>query len=220
MFSMRRLTLAAVASFGFALTGWSQGMMMRPPDLPGKFNPVVGSGAAYQMTGKDGQTHNWEVAVVGKESVDGQECYWVEMRINSEHGKMVVKELKVYSASGAATKRRIIQMAGQPPMEVPADMGMMGGGPAAEAGHAPGELGQLVGSESVTVPAGTFPCEHYRGTRDGKTTDVWLSSKVTPFGMIKMTGPDSSGVLQKVLDNQKSQIQGEPQKMQFPGMPR
>jgi hypothetical protein len=37
--------------------------------------------------------------------------------------------------------------------------------------------------------------------------------------MAKMTGPDMTMVLKKVLSNESSHIKGEPQKMQMPEMP-
>jgi hypothetical protein len=76
------------------------------------------------------------------------------------------------------------------------------------------------GSAGVTVPAGTSQCQHFRSTEKGKTTDVWVSAKVAPYGLVKMSGPETSMVLERVLENEKSQIQGEPQKMSFPGMPK
>ena len=35
-----------------------------------------------------------------------------------------------------------------------------------------------VGTETITVPAGTFSCDHYRN--DTKNSDVWVSDKVSP----------------------------------------
>src|SRR4029077_10114916 len=47
-----------------------------------------------------------------------------------------------------------------------------------------------LGSESVTTPAGTFSCEHYRA-KDG-SGDSWVSDKVTPFGLVKSVDKDGS----------------------------
>ena len=71
--------------------------------------------------------------------------------------------------------------------------------------------GELVGTESVTVPAGTFTAEHFRSNNDGKVSDVWASTKVAPYGLVKMTSADTTMVLKKVLDHETSQITGEPQ---------
>jgi hypothetical protein len=49
--------------------------------------------------------------------------------------------------------------------------------------------GQLVGAESITVPAGTFQCKHFRNklTPDASSPvlDVWVSDAVTPTGLVK-----------------------------------
>ena len=81
------------------------------------------------------------------------------------------------------------------------------------------DYGELVGTESVTVPAGTFVCQHYRKQEKSGTVDYWLSDQVTPYAMAKMTGPDVTMVLKKTLTNETSHIKGEPQKMQMPEMP-
>jgi hypothetical protein len=49
--------------------------------------------------------------------------------------------------------------------------------------------GQLVGAESITVPAGTFACKHYRSKlapdASSPVLDVWVSDAVTPTGLVK-----------------------------------
>ena len=215
---IRSFTITLSALLGLAAISWSQGMM-RPPEMPGQFNPVVGSGGEYQITSK-GQTVNWAYAVVGKETVNGQDGYWLEMRSDSPRGKMVMKQLIVSESGKVQIERMIMQAPGRPPMEMPVGMmSRMGGGPhpPAASGHPQGEL---VGTESVTVPAGTFETEHFRSTTNGKTSDVWVSTKVAPYGLVKMTSADTNMVLVKVLEHETSQITGEPQKMNFPGMPQ
>jgi hypothetical protein len=66
-----------------------------------------------------------------------------------------------------------------------------------------------VGSESITVPAGTFSCEHYRA-KDG-SGDTWVSPKVSPLGVVKHQGKDSTMVLTKVIADAKDKIVGTPQ---------
>jgi hypothetical protein len=73
-----------------------------------------------------------------------------------------------------------------------------------------------VGSESITVPAGTFSCEHYR-MKDG-SGDSWVSNKVAPFGVVKHQGKDSTMVLTKVITGAKDKIIGTPQPFNPMGM--
>lgn len=63
-----------------------------------------------------------------------------------------------------------------------------------------------VGNESVTVPAGTFDTVHWRN--DKKNSDVWVSDKVSPFGMVKEVSADSSMTLLKTLDSYPDKITG------------
>jgi hypothetical protein len=74
-----------------------------------------------------------------------------------------------------------------------------------------------VGTESITVPAGTFSCQHWK--KDQGVGDVWVSDKVSPMGMIKAVNPGDTMVLVKVLSGATDHITGpvtklDPQMMQ------
>jgi hypothetical protein len=190
------------------------------PQIPTPFKPVVGSGAAYQFTGKK-ETANFAYAVVGKEQVEGNEGYWLEIRMNNQKmkGEMVMKELMVMNGSQPEIKRLITQPPGRPPMELPSAMlGMFTSHtPAATGGNEKnGGLGENIGTESITVPAGTFECDHYRMQQEGSSVNLWVSTKVSPYGVVKMVRDDETMVLEKVLSNQTSHIQGAPKQFAMP----
>jgi hypothetical protein len=218
------LLVLALAVVGSA---WAQkggrggmGMMGSLPKMPGLSNPVVGSGAEYQMTAK-GKDMDVAWAIIGKEDVNGSPGIWIETRMQSAEmgGEMVTKMLLVSEGPEAGMKRMIMQQPGQPPMEMSGMlMGMMKTGQPQPSGGKV-DYGELVGTESVTVPAGTFVCQHYRKQEKSGTVDYWVSDQVTPYAMAKMTGPDVTMVLKKTLTNETSHIKGEPQKMQMPQMP-
>jgi hypothetical protein len=65
-----------------------------------------------------------------------------------------------------------------------------------------------VGTETVTVPAGTFSCDHW--TKDDGKGDVWASSKISPMGTVKEVSPGHTMVLVKVLTNVQDHITGTP----------
>jgi hypothetical protein len=180
--------------------------------MMGEFNPVVGAGAKYEVDIK-GEKSTWTYSVVGKESVQGQDGYWLEMRM--EGGKAdgtVMKQLLVKSAGKPEIKRMIMQTPGQAPMEMPMTMmGMMRG---KDKDSSEG-MGEKVGTEPMIVPAGIRLCAHYRKSGP-KASEHWISSSVPPYGVVKMASADMSMVLVKVLANETSQIKGEPLKM--PGM--
>lgn len=198
-------------AFGAALSLDAQmGTRMQGPAMSGIWHPVVGSGGAYEVTGSDGQKHRMEITIVGKEEVEGKTAYWMEMAMGDPRsgGDMYIKYLVTPNENGMTSTRMIMQPPGQQPMEM--DTSMMNRGPS----HAlPSDIQQKaerVGSESVTVPAGTFTCDHYR-MKDG-SADVWISDKVAPWGIVKTQGKDSSMVLTRVITDAKDHITGTPRK--------
>ena len=195
------LTLAATA-------GAQMGMRQRP--MPsGIFNPTVGAGADYDVQPASGAKTSIEYAIVGKESVDGKDGFWMEWTTTAgPMGEMVMKVLIV--PGGGSAQKVIMQMAGRPPMEMPmnSQMGHMNG----SASTTPSDIRSLaedVGTESVTTPAGTFSCEHYR-MKDG-SGDTWVSQKAAPLGIVKHQGKDSSMILTKLVTDAKDKIVGTPQ---------
>lgn len=204
---LRHLGLLAALTLLAALPAAPQ-MMRNMPSLRGVWNPVVGSGAAYQMDGAQMKSE-MEIGVVGKEDVGGKTGYWIEMGMSPNGaGQMYVKNLMVVDGKNTTLSRMIMQMAGQPPMEMPVQMinQNMGGAQSADIR----DQAEHVGTEDVTTPAGTFSCEHYRSAKDG--WDVWLSTKVTPWGLVKSTGNGQTIVLSRVVTNATDHITGTPQK--------
>lgn len=201
--------IALAACLGLTAGGASaqMGMGMRPTMPHGIFNPVVGSGAVYEITNPDGKKSSSEFAIVGKETVNGKDGYWMEYTVNMGSGDMVVKTL-IVPGDASAVSRMIMQMPGRPPMDMTQMAGRMNGS-AQNAATDIRSSAEDVGSESVTVPAGTFTCEHYR-MKDG-SGDTWVSTKVAPFGVVKHQGKDSSMVLMKTVSDAKDKIIGTPQ---------
>jgi hypothetical protein len=73
--------------------------------------------------------------------------------------------------------------------------------------------GKLVGTESVTVPAGKFEAKHYTrkvsmpGAGGETTLDVWMSDKVEPTGLVKMAASNGvEAVLTATGNDAKSQL--------------
>ena len=188
------------------------------PKIPTPFTPVVGSGAQYEVTTRDGKM-TFTYAVVGKEQVGGDDGYWLEIRSEGAmlNGEMVIKELTLKVGTHPEIKRMIMQPPGRPPMEMPSGMlGMMKQHMAQNGNAQKNGMGDKIGTESITVPAGTFDCEHFRRQENGRDVDYWISSKVPPYSLVKMSGPDTSMVLEKVLTGETTHIKGEPQKMDMP----
>jgi hypothetical protein len=223
---MKRVKIAGlivVIVLSLAVSGLSQGMGGRrgshAPQMFGAFKPEVGTGAQYQATTKD-RPMEFAYVIVGKEDVEGSTGYWMEIRTSGGEmgGEMVMKELVVTGGDKPQIKRMIMQSPGRPPMEMPMSMmNMTQRGSGGRTGDT--DPGVKVGSETITVPAGTFDCEHYHKQTQGGPVDFWVSTKVSPYGTVKMISGEMTMVLEKVLSNETSHIKGEPQKMDLQ-MPR
>lgn len=201
------LCLAAGASAQFGV--------QRPPQFRGVWSPVVGSGGAYVSENKEGKTE-MEIAIVGTESAEGKTGHWMEMTVKDKsEGQVVTKFLMVLDAKDVVIKRMIIQAGDQPPMEMP--VGMVGARGKSNESADFRDQAELVGTETITTPAGTFTCQHYRAK--DKSADLWVAEKVGPWGLVKMTSRDGSTTLVRVITNAKSKIRGTPQKFEIPAMP-
>jgi hypothetical protein len=200
-------TVIAAVVFLMALPVGAQ-MGFGPPKIPsGIFNPAVGEGAVYEVQVNGEPKRTMEFAIVGKETVNGKEGYWLEVTMSgTPTGDVVVKTLSVVSDGNLVTSKTIMQLPGRPPMEMPSQI---------QAGNGRVNLADIrnkaenVGTESVTTPAGTFTCHHYRA-KDG-TDDAWVTESVRPFGLVKDQDKDSTTVLVKTLTGVKDKITGTPQ---------
>jgi len=176
--------------------------IFKRPAIAKYFHPVVGKGAVYMNTDKDGKSHNTEIAVVGKDSFEGREAFWMQFVNNESEGKTYVGK-SLITTSDFQFHKMIIQPPGQQAMEMPINMN------AARKEKMEDSLADWhsVGTETITVPAGTFSCEHWRN--DKRNSDIWASDKVTPFGMVKeVSNGGGTQVLVKVMDNATDRITG------------
>jgi hypothetical protein len=191
------------------------GMMgSRMPTLSGVWHPVVGSGAAYDrtMTGS-GEKMQIELTVVGKDDVAGKTGYWLEFAVTDAKmpgGQMMMKELMTVSDEGVAATKIVMQQPGQGPMEMDLNGNPMGRGMTQSTPSDIRDKAEVAGTESITVPAGTFSCQHIR-QKDG-SSDVWISDKVSPWSLVKYQDSKSTMVLTKVITDAKDRITGTPTK--------
>jgi hypothetical protein len=205
----KHIMVAVFLVFAMALVAGAQMGGLRQTPLPrGIFRPVVGEGAVYEVRDSTGTVRSIEFDIVGKDSVDGKDAYWMEWTVTgTPMGDMIMKTQMVLDAGNTLSGRTILQMGSNPPMEMPA--GMMGRGSAQPQPADIRTTADDLGSESVTTPAGTFACEHFK-MKDG-TGEAWISEKVSPFGLVKSQGKDSSLVLVKLVTGATDKITGTPQ---------
>jgi hypothetical protein len=200
-----------LATLALAMPLAAQMFGPRTPTLSGVWHPVVGTGAAYEIT-KDGKKSEMEIIIVGKEDVDAKPAFWMEMAMTDQRTSqpVFVKSLMSVSENTITSTRMVIQMAGQDPMEMDMNMNAMGRGMKQTTPVTIADKAEIVGTDTVTVPAGTFSCTHYR-MKDG-TGDAWVSDKVSPWGLVKSQDKDSTVVLAKVITDAKDHITGTPKK--------
>lgn len=199
------LVFAAVLMTGAVTAGAQQ-----PPSTPGfsaaEWRPQVGQGAVYEVHQGSDPPMDWEITVVGIEG----DAHWIEMTLQTADGQMVVKSLM---SPKTGVKRSIMKLGNEPAMEFPMLAAMTQSVP-----EDVRSTGQRIGQESVTVPAGTFSCEHYRATARGETVDAWLSTSVSPYGVVKSTSPKATMLLKRVISGARTKITETPQSVQVPGL--
>ncbi|MGB2664913.1 MAG: hypothetical protein WAK48_12975 [Candidatus Acidiferrum sp.] len=182
--------------------------MFKRPSFTKMFHPVVGKGAEYETTsktGSDSKVRTMDMGIVGKESVDGKEGYWMEMMMSEPGGRTILGKM-LMTPDDFQFHKMIFQMPGKGAMEMPFN-------PTAAPRTKLEENMQdwhSAGTESVTVPAGTFDCEHWKNDKTGG--EVWVSDKISPFGLVKEMNNDHSMVLMKVLNDYPERITGPVQK--------
>ena len=187
---------AAAASPVMAARGGSE---MGPPAFEGVWQPVVGSGAVYDVQQAGDPAMVMEMDVVGQEAGG----YWVETRM-TQPGEMTSKMLMVEGV----IKRMIVKSGTEPAMEMPAMM-LQPSGPQTDLK----DRGTLIGTESITTAAGTFTCEHYRVGTGGEVSDAWINATISPYGLVKMSKPGMNLVLTRVVTGATTRITEEPMTM-------
>ncbi len=154
---------------------------------------TVGQWVEYKITSANPNAPaQGRFAIVDTEEVDGEEYYWHEMKMSTAMGDMVMQMLvESYPYDVADIRSAVMKMGTQPAMRVPDQMMTMMqsqgvSDPAMEIVDQCGSA-ELIGRESVTVPAGTFETMHLRVSESRGTSDIWVSLDI-PFGVVKLAG--------------------------------
>src|SRR5215510_12169122 len=195
------MTLVSSASAQFGISP------IKRPNIANIFHPVVGQGAAYDTVDKDGKKSQMEMYVVDKEMVGTEQGYWMEVGHSKDaNGNLMYGKMLVTPADFKFHKMVFVMPGQTQPMEMDMD--------AAKGHHSEmekeAEKWHSVGTESITVPAGTFSCEHW--TNDEGKGDVLASSKISPMGLVKSIENGRTMVLTRIITDAKSKITGTPVK--------
>jgi hypothetical protein len=187
------------AQFGFG--------PIKRPNIANIFHPVVGAGAAYEQTDREGKKSTMEMSIVGGEMIGAQQAYWMEVGHTGRNSEEQNYAKMLVTPDDFAFHKMVIMMPGS---NQPMEMDMDGAKSHKSTMDKNLEKWRSVGTETVTVPAGTFSCEHW--TKEEGKGDVWVSSKVSPMGMVKSVDNGETMVLTKMISGAKSHITGTPVK--------
>lgn len=159
----------------------------------------VGQWAEYQIKSQNAQESGQaRFSIVGTEDVEGQEYYWYEMKMSAAMGTMVMQMLvPSYPYEPSEIRSAVMKMGDQPAMKMPDQMLAMmqsqgTSDPAKEFARECGSA-ELVGHETITVPAGTFDVLHLRAN-GREAGEIWVSVDI-PFGLVKITSDGGEEIL-------------------------
>lgn len=180
----------------------------------------VGEWAAYraEMPRMGGGPMEMRLAIVGTEPVNGAAHYWYEMKMQAAQGDMIMQMLiPQWPFEPSEIAGMIMKSGDEPAMRMPDQMlGMMAERAGTSGGLIQGSLeecrqAEVVGTERVTVPAGTFETMHLRASGEW-TGDVWVALEV-PFRLVQMQSDEGEMVLVGYGDDATSSITETPQEM-------
>jgi len=180
---------------------------IKRPNIANIFHPVVGAGAAYERTDHEGNKSTMEMSIVGTEMIGTQQGYWMEVGHTGKNSQEPAYAKMLVTPADFAFHKMVFVMPGS---DQPMEMDMDGTKGHRDTMDKDLDKWHSVGTETITVPAGTFSCEHW--TKDEGKGDVWVSSKVSPMGMVKSVDNGETMVLTKVITDVKSHINGTPVK--------
>jgi hypothetical protein len=201
------LAVVACACLSPALSAQMGMNIFKKPNIANIFHPVVGYGGEYVKMDSDGKKTPFEMTIVGADTVDGKEAYWLEIGFVEPdfNGKVYTKAL-ITKDDFQVHKTVFLMPGSSQPMEMPINQTAQ----AKQEREEEMQKWHSVGTETITVPAGTFSCEHW--AKDKGKGDVWVSTKVAPMSLVKSVDKDETMVLTKVITDAKDHIVGTPKK--------
>lgn len=183
--------------------------------------PAVGRWAQYQAVYDKKDPYTVRYAVIGTEKRQGKDLRWIELRMTGQDKEknLVYQMLVPGSPTEVGDVQEIVFKPGtKPAMKLSGAMLNMIRGQM-EKQSIFSELCKdvsLVGTESVTVPAGKFQTRHFRSAK--YSSDSWVSADV-PFALVKSVGENHDMALSGQGAGAMSSIAEKPQEMPVMGGP-
>ncbi len=203
------IACAVIISLATALFGASTFF----PDFYRSFNPKKGGWASYRLTDAMGETSTLTFAVVAEEAAS----VWLEVR--SEQGG--VEGIAAYLLRGDPSKdENVLKLRVQSePGKVlefdqetllklkKMDPAAFGGTTAVPIGPTMGKI-QGLPDETLQVGKKKLKCRHLKVVGPDKEAEVWVSDKVTPFGIVRLVSGSEEVLLLEYGKGAKPKVQG------------
>jgi len=183
-----RPQIISVCSLLIAATVASAGAASADSGLLSQFdrlvNPKVGQWTVYEVrdaaTGKELRVRQ---AIVGTETVDGGDAYWIETDVMLRSGSRLIRKMLVaIGPTGPERVLKIIEKTGaEPARYVPVPE--LTDAEQSENGRQPDI--EEVGDETIKTEAGEFRTRHIRIKSDEGIQDVWVSDEVGLSGTVR-----------------------------------
>lgn len=204
----RQRVIHVLVGIALCCPAWGQGALQDV--LAGKLvQPKAGVWAWYDLTDTTAnQNYMVRLAVVGEEKVGAKTGHWLEIELVPRIGfRSIYKMLLTGPASDEANVHKIVQREGTGPIQEvdfakerrekkkkdgkdePAESTPSGEDVAKEPERT------LVGEEDISLASGPLKTQHFSCVEEGKKTDLWLSDKVPPMGLVQMKSPDGELLL-------------------------
>lgn len=150
----------------------------------GPFRPDPGAWVEYAIRSKGRPDARVRISILDASLPDGR--YWLELASATASGVAAATRLLVHGdpAQPGAIERLLVYVAGQPPFELPLDEL-----PPSQEPRRKGRsrVTRLVEAR-VRVPAGSFLTDRLRIVTRGAATQVWRSSEVPLWGLVRSRG--------------------------------
>lgn len=183
---------------------------------------TVGRWASYKFTGGRANGSTMRMGIIGSEKFGDSTYYWYELQMNGMRGNKPNRTIMQLLVAGIASphvavRGLVMKDNDRPAMRAPDMMIAMmsrsftGGLSQYLEQHCKSGGIQVVGVESVTVPAGTFQALHFK---DGEGGEAWASKDLGMFAVVKVVSKD--GTVMELTDRgtgAKSAITETPQPM-------
>lgn len=193
------MRFAVCTLFTFVMAVVGAGLCAQEIDGPDDFeklkDPKVGQWVFYEMRdAATGEKLTLRQSIVGKETVDGKEAYWLETVVMPRKGNRNVTKALVRPADPTKMLRIIRKVGTSAAREMPVPKLDEQAERARRIAVAKVEI-EKVGKETFNTKSGSVETRHFRVKSGGPATEIWTSDKVGLSGIVRRTGPSGDMIL-------------------------